>query len=95
MCNKGRIVGIANEDSSNAFCAPIGMECVGWNGMSAETQPVGRWLWLRASTFLFNILSLTRLGSFCNSLAEQRHELAVTEGQASHERRLDCQSIIR
>ena len=38
MCNKGRIVGIANEDSSDTFCAPIGMECVGWNGMSAETQ---------------------------------------------------------
>ena len=41
MCDKGRIVGIANDDSSDAFCATIGMECIGWNGMSAETQ-IGR-----------------------------------------------------
>ena len=95
MCNKGRIVGIANEDSGDAFCAPIGMECVGWNGMSAETQPGREMAMAGASTFLFNILSLTRLCSFCNSLAEQRHELAVTEGQASYKRRLDSQSIIR
>ena len=41
MCDKGRIVGIANDDSGDAFCATIGMECIGWNGMSAETQ-IGR-----------------------------------------------------
>ena len=46
MCNKGRIVGIANEDSGDAFCAPIGMECVGWNGMSAECQ-TGREMTMR------------------------------------------------
>lgn len=38
MCDKGRIVGIADYDSGDAFCATIGMECVGWNGMSAEIQ---------------------------------------------------------
>ena len=38
MCDKGRIVRIADYDSGNAFCAAIGMECVGWNGMSVETQ---------------------------------------------------------
>ena len=41
MCNKGRIVGIADYDSCDAFCATIGMECIGWNGMSAETR-IGR-----------------------------------------------------
>lgn len=38
MCDKGRIVGIADNDSGDAFCATIGMECVGWNGMSAESH---------------------------------------------------------
>ena len=38
MCDKGRIVGIADYDSGDAFCATIGMECVGWNGVSAETH---------------------------------------------------------
>ncbi len=29
MCYKGRIVGIANDDSGNTLCTTIGMECVG------------------------------------------------------------------
>ena len=29
MCNKGRIVGITDDDSGNAFCATIDMERVG------------------------------------------------------------------
>lgn len=41
MCNKGRIVGIADDYSGDAFSATIGMECVGWNDMSAESQ-IGR-----------------------------------------------------
>ena len=38
MCNKGRIVGITDDDSGDTFCTTIDMKCVGWNGMSAETQ---------------------------------------------------------
>lgn len=41
MSDKGRIVGIADNDSGDAFCATIGMECVGWNGMSAESLAGG------------------------------------------------------
>ena len=41
MCDKGRIVGIADYNSGDAFCATIGMECVGWNGMSAESHAGG------------------------------------------------------
>lgn len=37
MCDEGRIVRIADDDSGNAFCATIGMEGVGWNGMSAKS----------------------------------------------------------
>ena len=29
MCDKGRIVGIADYDSGDAFCTTIGMKCVG------------------------------------------------------------------
>lgn len=42
MSDEGRIVGIADNNSGDAFCATIGMECVGWNGMSAESGEVAR-----------------------------------------------------
>lgn len=38
MCDKGRIVWIADYDCRDAFCTTVGMERVGWNGMSAESQ---------------------------------------------------------
>lgn len=48
MCDKGRIVGIADYNSGDAFCTTIGMECVGWNGMSAEGQ-IGREMAIRGA----------------------------------------------
>lgn len=42
MCDKGRIVGIADNNSGDAFCATVGMECVGWNGMSVESHAGGK-----------------------------------------------------
>ena len=79
MCDKGRIVGIADNDPGDAFCATVGMECVGWNGMSAKSHADGeaamkRW-W--SSTFLFDILPLAGFCPFCDGLTEKRHELAV------------------
>ena len=47
MCDKGRIVWIADYDSRDAFCATVGMKRVGWNGMSAESQ-TGREMAIKA-----------------------------------------------
>ena len=60
MCDKGRVVGITDYDSGNAFCATIGMECVGWNGMSAESQ-IDREMAIR--TLVGQYISLQHLAS--------------------------------
>lgn len=60
MCDKGRIIGIADYYSGDAFCATIGMECVGWNGISAEVQ-AGRGTAMRA--LVEQYISLQHLAS--------------------------------
>lgn len=60
MCDKGRIFGIADYDSGDAFRATIGMERVGWNGMSADIQ-IGKGIAMRA--LVGQYISLQHLAS--------------------------------
>ena len=60
MCDKGGIVGIADNDSSDTFCATIGMECVGWNGMSAKSHAGGE---VAIEALVWQYISLQHLAS--------------------------------
>lgn len=69
MCDKGRIVRVADNDSRDAFCATVGMECVGWNGMSAECQADGE---VALEALVGQYISLRRLASGRASSVLQR-----------------------
>ena len=101
MSNQRGIVCVADYDASDSFCASVGMERICWNEVSvterllhltvtnAEACPVavqeekGDY---GSTTFLFNVLSLTRLRSLRDCLAEERHKLSIAATQTSGQR---------